>query len=97
MGFDGFCYCSSAPPAFLTILCFVCSTTGLANLRHLQKLVLTSNHITELRDLTGLPALQHLLLQGNFLCTLQDVGLDMLVSIQFLLAWDQGLLSVLEQ
>ncbi|DBA95009.1 hypothetical protein WJX77_008343 [Trebouxia sp. C0004] len=56
-------------------------TTGLANLHHLQKLVLTSNHITELQDLTGLPALQHLLLQGNFLCTLQDVGLHMLAQL----------------
>ena len=83
---------STAPPALLTILCCVCSTTGLANLRHLQKLVLISNHITELRDLRGLPALQHLLLQGNFLCTLQDIGLDMLVSVQSL-----GLFSVLEQ
>ena len=55
------------------------SMTGLANLRNLQKLVLTSNHITELHDLTGLPALQHLLLQGNFLCTIQDISLDMLV------------------
>lgn len=58
------------------------SMTGLANLRHLQKLVLTSNHITELHDLTGLPALQHLLLQGNFLCTIQDISLDMLVNFQ---------------
>lgn len=56
--------------------------TGLANLRHLEKLVLTSNHITELHNLTGLPALQHLLLQGNFLCTTQDIGLDMLVNFQ---------------
>ena len=82
---------STVPPACLTIICCVCSTTGLANLRHLQKLVLTSNHITELHDLTGLPALQHLLLQGNFLCTLQDIGLDMLVSIHSVPAWGYGL------
>lgn len=60
--------------------CCLYSTTGLANMGRLQKLVLTSNHITELHDLTGLPALQHLLLQGNFLCTLQDISLNMLVS-----------------
>lgn len=34
----------------------------------------------ELQDLTGLPSLQHLLLQGNFLCTLQDISLTMLAS-----------------
>ena len=55
-------------------------------MRFLQKLVLTSNHITELHDLIGLPALQHLLLQSNFLCTLQDINLTMLVSVVLLLS-----------
>lgn len=56
------------------------SITGVANLACLQKLVLTANRITELQGLTGLPALRHLLLQGNLLCTLQDINLTMLVS-----------------
>lgn len=57
-----------------------CSTTGVANLPCLQKLVLTANHITEPQGLTGLPSLRHLLLQGNLLCSVQDINLTMLVS-----------------
>ena len=67
--------------------------TGLANMRFLQKLNLTSNNITELHDLAGLPALQHLLLQGNFLCTLPDINLTMLVSMALLLPGNKQLLA----
>lgn len=57
------------------------STLGVANLTNLQRLVLTSNQLTRVEDLTNLPALRHLLLQDNCLCTYQDLCLDMLVSM----------------